>query len=414
MHVDQAAALPSDDMHNSDCSEPVPEGSITSDDEDILEYYGEGLDDCGMWEDVERDVDDEAAFTAETTVLSRSSQSHKGPVEVSALTGNRDDDDERSKAGLSDANSEYAADGDEKEAADAIATGAGNERLKVIWDHLVSYKVGSRVLSELFMEHPSEDQAPGYDEMISDYIDLNMIRDKLDEPAYSFDRMQCDMKLLKSNAESFNQEGSQICLDVNTLYNQFLALSTSDPGVSAGDSLGKEVDLTGEAEYVVEKILRERVNGDGVKEYQVRWQGYGENEDTWEPKAKLKDTECLSEYMKQKSNMLTAPPEVAEDDNGEHSDEGGFVLSGDEEDKDEGESSVVENESDEVQEGDRSEEEMNDEDRDFIVEDGMAEDSSDDDADADDAMVDDDVSAADNDKPARASRTRDNGDSKSY
>jgi hypothetical protein len=250
--------------------------------------------------------------------------------------------------------------------------------------------------------------------MISDYIDLNMIRDKLDEPSYSFDRMQCDMKLLKSNAESFNQEGSQICLDVNTLYNQFLALSTSDPGVSAGDSLGKEVDLTGEAEYVVEKILRERVNGNGVKEYQVRWQGYGENEDTWEPKAKLKDTECLSEYMKQKSNMLTAPPEVAEDDNGEHSDEGGFVLSGDEEDKDEGESSVVENESDEVQEGDRSEEEMNDEDRDFIVEDGMAEDSSDDDADADDAMVDDDVSAADNDKPARASRTRDNGDSKSY
>jgi hypothetical protein len=39
-----------------------------------------------------------------------------------------------------------------------------------------------------------------------------------------------------------------------------LALSTSDPGVSAGDSLGKEVDLTGEAEYVVEKILRERVS----------------------------------------------------------------------------------------------------------------------------------------------------------
>ena len=36
-------------------------------------------------------------------------------------------------------------------------------------------------------------------------------------------------------------------------------------------------------EFVVEKVLASRVNGEGVTEYLIRWEGYGSEDDTWEP-----------------------------------------------------------------------------------------------------------------------------------
>ena len=36
--------------------------------------------------------------------------------------------------------------------------------------------------------------------------------------------------------------------------------------------------------FEVERILRKRVNLNGVCEYRIRWRGYGEADDTWEPR----------------------------------------------------------------------------------------------------------------------------------
>ena len=42
----------------------------------------------------------------------------------------------------------------------------------------------------------------------------------------------------------------------------------------------------------MEEILDERAGDDG-KEYLVRWRGYGEDEDTWEPEANLDGCRCV-------------------------------------------------------------------------------------------------------------------------
>jgi hypothetical protein len=54
-----------------------------------------------------------------------------------------------------------------------------------------------------------------------------------------------------------------------------------------------------EEEYVVEKIVGKRISDDQI-EYRVKWEGYSEEENTWEPYESLKHlTDMIEEYERQ-------------------------------------------------------------------------------------------------------------------
>ena len=52
------------------------------------------------------------------------------------------------------------------------------------------------------------------------------------------------------------------------------------------NSTGLE-DPKGEQEYVVDKIVDHGVDGEGIMRVKVRWYGFTEKEDTWEPVTNL-------------------------------------------------------------------------------------------------------------------------------
>lgn len=49
--------------------------------------------------------------------------------------------------------------------------------------------------------------------------------------------------------------------------------------------------------YVVEAVLDEKIDENGIKRYLVKWQGYSEEENTWEREANLTNNEALIRYL---------------------------------------------------------------------------------------------------------------------
>ena len=55
----------------------------------------------------------------------------------------------------------------------------------------------------------------------------------------------------------------------------------SSKRVHAGSLASDEAEM-----FEVERVIGSRISG-GTTEYQIRWKGFGESEDTWEPEKNL-------------------------------------------------------------------------------------------------------------------------------
>ncbi|KAL1417017.1 hypothetical protein MTO96_027223 [Rhipicephalus appendiculatus] len=93
------------------------------------------------------------------------------------------------------------------------------KRLKVLVRTLLNYTddVG-RPLISIFMEKPSRKDYPDYYEVITNPIDMKTIHENVKNNKYSSEEsMVTDLKLMFSNCRLYNEEGSQIYRDADTL-----------------------------------------------------------------------------------------------------------------------------------------------------------------------------------------------------
>ncbi|XP_078139495.1 protein polybromo-1-like isoform X3 [Centroberyx gerrardi] len=98
------------------------------------------------------------------------------------------------------------------------------EVLEQLLDAVVSYtEPTGRLVSELFQKLPSKVQYPDYYAIIKEPIDLKIIAQKIQLGHYrSVSAMAKDIDLLAKNAKTYNEPGSQVFKDANTIKKIFV------------------------------------------------------------------------------------------------------------------------------------------------------------------------------------------------
>ncbi|XP_036415277.1 protein polybromo-1 isoform X3 [Colossoma macropomum] len=92
------------------------------------------------------------------------------------------------------------------------------EVLEQLLDTVLTYTEHGRLVSELFQRLPSKIQYPDYYDIIKEPIDLKAIAQRIQIGYYkSVNHMAKDIDLLVKNAKTYNEPGSQVFKDANTI-----------------------------------------------------------------------------------------------------------------------------------------------------------------------------------------------------
>ncbi|XP_066526293.1 protein polybromo-1 isoform X2 [Hoplias malabaricus] len=92
------------------------------------------------------------------------------------------------------------------------------EVLEQLLDAVLTYTEHGRLISELFQRLPSKIQYPDYYAIIKEPIDLKTIAQRIQIGYYkSLNHMAKDIDLLVKNAKTYNEPGSQVFKDANTI-----------------------------------------------------------------------------------------------------------------------------------------------------------------------------------------------------
>jgi protein polybromo-1 len=109
------------------------------------------------------------------------------------------------------------------------------KKLRVLYNSVLNFRSREGIqLIGMFMEKPSRKDYPDYYEVITNPIDMTIINDRIKSGQYKTeDDLITDMKLMFNNCRQYNEEGSDIYHDANTL-ERILISKAKDMGLSVG------------------------------------------------------------------------------------------------------------------------------------------------------------------------------------
>ena len=90
-----------------------------------------------------------------------------------------------------------------------------------------------------------------------------------------------------------------LCFNKNLLVEPTLdndTMPNSDTPTNAGPTTAPEEDGEEEEEFVVEQILNHRVTKKGKLEYYLKWKGFSNADNTWEPAENLNCKDLVDAY----------------------------------------------------------------------------------------------------------------------